>query len=128
MIKEKLLQPDAIVTGNGAVSGKNRLILRRSRPEKQRDNEKIKIVAETAATLSHEINNPLMVITACVESILKSHSTLSDDIIDKLRAIASSAGRIKDVTEKLIRAETLTYRDTACGRMINLGNSIEEKT
>jgi signal transduction histidine kinase len=128
MLREKQRKPAITISGGRMGTKKNRLILRRSRHEDRQDSDRIKIIAETAATLGHEINNPLMVITASIESILKSHSALPDDIIDKIRAIAYSAERIKNVTEKLTNAENLTYRETACGRMIDLGKSADVKS
>ncbi len=77
-------------------------------------------VISTAATLSHEINNPLMSIAANAEMLLSRYDFLADDIVSKIRAIAGAASRIQTVVDGLSNLESLRYRNTASGRMIDI--------
>ena len=104
-------------------SATQRLVLRRNRPESAPSaREEADIVADTAATLSHEINNPLLAITANVEVLLKQKAGLPDEIVEKIRMIEKAAERIRKVTHGLIELQSVRFRRTAAGRMIDLGN------
>jgi len=92
-----------------------------SRPgEGLSEREKLNLIMDTAATLSHEINNPLMAITAGVELLMKEVGQLSPQGQERLATIGKAAGRIKAVTRKLGQLDSLRYRETAGGRMISL--------
>jgi signal transduction histidine kinase len=107
----------------GPVPAAQRLILRRNRSEaKSRRRNEADIVSETAATLSHEINNPLMAITANVEVLLRRRNGLRDDVLDKIRLIGKAAERIRTITHGLIGLDSVRFRNTAAGRMIDVGN------
>ena len=102
-----------------------KLILRRSRAESIVDyRDKLNLVSETAATLSHEINNPLMAISANVEMILRRKAELSPDMVEKAEAIAHAAERIRKVTHRLTDLDSLRFRETAAGRMIDFEISV----
>ncbi len=88
-----------------------------SRREKLTEKE---FIARIGATLSHELNNPLLAISANIEILLKNYSFLSDDIQEKLRQIEKSAERIRAVTEKFMELEDVRYRRTPVGTFINL--------
>ncbi len=93
----------------------------RSTPERIiNDPESLKLVAQTAATLSHEINNPLMAISGIVERLLQSESEMSPGILEKVRQIGVAAARIRSVTEQLMEIDALYLRHTAAGLMIDL--------
>jgi signal transduction histidine kinase len=105
---------------------RNRIILRRGKSfEKALDGDKLDIVIDTAATLSHEINNPLMAITGQVEMLLKNQNRLDEDVFMKIKLIGQAARRIRHVTGKLTRLDSLRFRETASGRMINFEKSDE---
>jgi signal transduction histidine kinase len=99
------------------------LTFSRKQPESAADEkENLQLVAETAATLCHEINNPLMTITANIEILLKRNNGLPDVIRKKMSLIGLAANRIKAATEKLIDLDSLSYNETVAGRMINIRN------
>jgi DNA-binding response OmpR family regulator len=69
------------------------------------DLEKTASIHLTVRTLSHEINNPLSIMTTEIELIKRSPSTLPDDLIQRLDSIRENIKRVKQVMAKL---ETLT--------------------
>jgi len=108
--------------------GKQKLVLRMRQPQKPRGDQSASIiVAQTAATLSHEINNPLMAITGLVEILRKERQKLPGDVVEKIEQIGSAAERIRKVTEKLIEADTLHYRETPSGRIIDLDSLLKDE-
>jgi len=105
-----------------------RLVLRRNQPEAAYDeSDRLNIVSETAATLSHEINNPLMAITANVEMLLRKKRELDPGTLEKVSAIKHAAERIRTVTHQLTDLETLKFRQTAAGRMIEIEEVVNRK-
>ena len=104
-----------------------KLVLQKKRPEMTSEyKERLDIVSRTAATLSHEINNPLLAITANVEMLLKNGTALDDDMLGKIRVIEMAADRIRKVTERLIDIDSISFRNTAAGKMICFSDSHRE--
>ena len=64
--------------------------------------ERLKAIRETAATVNHEINNPLTAVLGNVQLLLMRGDELGGDFTRKLRIVEESALRIKDVTQKLM--------------------------
>lgn len=104
----------------GIPAGKSITLHKKSSEPVPAEKENIQVVNETAATLCHEINNPLMTITANIEVLLNGSNPLPDDVRKKVRLIGRAAYRIKAATEKLTRLDSLSYKNTIAGRMINL--------
>ena len=63
--------------------------------------EKYHVMAQMAASINHEINNPLTTILGNAELVLMMHSDLSDEVRGKLEKIVTEARRISSITEKL---------------------------
>ncbi len=83
--------------------------------------ERLGAIMETAATVSHEINNPLTAVLGNVQLMLLKSEGLSDDVIKKLKVIEESALRIKDVTQKLMNITRDKVTDYTQGvKMIDL--------
>jgi len=116
---------DEIIKNNDdGKSSRKSLTLYRKWPEPEPTEKKnLQLITETTATLCHEINNPLMTISANIEVLLDKNTHLSDDVIRKIRLIDHAAERIKDATDKLIQLDSIYYKETIAGRMINLDNS-----
>lgn len=60
-------------------------------------------VRETAAAINHEVNNPLMAVMGNVELLLRKEQQFDPDARDKLHKIHEAAGRIRQVTQDLMR-------------------------
>jgi DNA-binding NarL/FixJ family response regulator len=73
-----------------------------------------------AATLQHEINNPLMAILGNVELLLSDPACQNDDLAERLRIIESSARRIQESTQHLANLICPVVRQTAAGPMLQL--------
>lgn len=71
-----------------------------------------------AATLCHEINNPLMAISAITEVLQEKCSHLPADITEKIENIAKATKRIQRVTHRLIGMDSIKYRETSGDRMV----------
>lgn len=78
------------------------------------------IVMTTAATLAHEINNPLMSISANAEILLQKYGHIPEELLGKVRSISEAAARIQEVMDRLTQLEDVEFKDTASGAMINL--------
>lgn len=67
------------------------------------DQARLSAIQETAVTVNHEINNPLTAILGNVQLLLLKRQDLDDELVAKLRVIETSALKIKDVTQRLLR-------------------------
>lgn len=86
-------------------------------PEGDPDDD-LDLVTAMAATLNHEINNPLMAIRGAVEILLDQPEVSSLDIADKLRIIDTQARRIQEITRSMSALITPTMRQTPVGPML----------
>lgn len=68
---------------------------------RQREHEKA--LLELAATLGHQMNNPLSAVTMALTSLKRNvQSKNLDDINDDIKLIQQSIARIQEITQKLI--------------------------
>ncbi|MFZ1684287.1 MAG: histidine kinase dimerization/phospho-acceptor domain-containing protein [Candidatus Zixiibacteriota bacterium] len=67
------------------------------------DREKMAGIFETAVTINHEVNSPLMAILGNVSLLLRDTSNLDKSLTRKLRNIEKAAKRIQYVTARLLR-------------------------
>ncbi len=70
------------------------------------DRERFGAIQQTAVTVNHEINNPLTAILGNVQLLLMKRQDLDEELVNKLRTIETSALKIRDVTQKLLRLTT----------------------
>lgn len=92
------------------------------------DKERLAAIIETAVTVNHEVNNPLTAILGNVQLLLMKREDLDDDLKEKLRIIETSAMKIKDVTQRLMRMTTprsVEYSDGTS--MVDISDEEEEK-
>jgi signal transduction histidine kinase len=78
------------------------------------DKERMGAVVETAVTVNHEINNPLTAILGNVQLLLLKRDDLDEELVNKLKTIETSAMRIRDVTQRLLRltsAKSVSYAE-----------------
>jgi len=90
--------------------------------------EKLAAVAELAASLNHEINNPLAVIMGHVQCLMMELADPGPKIAERLKRIELAAQRISDVNRKLLGIDTLVsevYLDDPAERMLNLEKSTQ---
>jgi signal transduction histidine kinase len=81
-------------------------------------------VVETGATLSHEINNPLMAVLGNVQLLLRKTPALDADTIAKLTKVQDAAERIRNVTHAIVRIKKATTTPyPGGGKMIDIDGS-----
>lgn len=86
--------------------------------------ERLQAVLETAATVNHEINNPLAVILGNAELLLMKKKDLTPELEAKLKIIVESALRIKKVTTELLKlVEPITVEYPSGMKMIDIEKS-----
>ena len=85
--------------------------------------ERLEAVRETAVTVNHEVNNPLMSILGTAQILLLSGVDLSDDTREKLQRIERDVKRIAEVTKRLQTLDELKREDYIADgpKMIDLG-------
>ena len=82
-------------------------------------------VAQLAATVNHEINNPLAIVIGNIQCMLVENTTMTQKAVARLRRIEEAALRISETNRKLIDINQLvseTYLGTG-ERMLNLEKS-----
>lgn len=83
--------------------------------------ERLNAIIETAATVNHEINNPLTAVLGNVQLLLMRGSDLDEETIRKLKVVEESALRIKDITQKLMNISNDNVTEYTSGsKMIDL--------
>ncbi len=71
------------------------------------------------ATLSHEINNPLMTILGISELILNNGGDVDPDVTRKVRIIQRSARRIESALKRLASIREPSIRETVSGTLVD---------
>jgi signal transduction histidine kinase len=92
--------------------------------------ERLAAVKELAASINHEINNPLSVITGNAEYILYAYPELDPKIAKRIKTIQSEALRISEINRQLLKIQQLVtepylHHDDSV-QMINLKKSSAE--
>jgi K+-sensing histidine kinase KdpD len=92
--------------------------------------EKMKAVIELAASVNHEINNPLAVIVGNIQCLYMEREILNQKMLSRLKRIESAAMQINEVNNKLLKINSLvseSYLESDNSRMLNLDKSSAEK-
>lgn len=88
--------------------------------------ERLNAIIETAATVNHEINNPLTAVLGNVQLLLMRGDDLDEETIRKLKVVEESAIRIKEVTQKLMNISNDNVTEYTSGsKMIDLSEDEE---
>lgn len=88
-------------------------------------NKRMAAIGEVVASVNHEINNPLMIISGNAQFLEMSMDNFPEDMKERVRAIIEETERISRVTKKLRDIRNPVVEDyTASGeQMINLDKS-----
>lgn len=101
----------------------------RNAQEKVLNDEKLAAVKQLAASINHEINNPLSVITGNVEYLMYIGRELDDKVITRLKIIETEALRIAEINRRLLDIQTLVsegyVKDDESAQMLNLHKSAQ---
>ncbi len=73
--------------------------------------EKLSAVAELAASVNHELNNPLSIIVGNAQMIELEAPDLSPAVAGRIQAIVEGARRISLITHKLLKIDRLVTED-----------------
>jgi len=83
--------------------------------KKYRDNlietERLNAVNLIATSVSHEVNNPLMIISGTAEYVRTVKSGTDDDLKEKMKTIVDEVQRISIITRKLARIKQMILED-----------------
>ena len=89
--------------------------------------EKKQVASDMAATLNHEINNPLAIIAGNAQFLLMTMKNSHPSIIKRLKAIDREASNIAQITEKFRQMDKMVVEDYIKGdsrKIINLKKSL----
>jgi signal transduction histidine kinase len=89
--------------------------------------EKKQLAADMAATLNHEINNPLAIISGNAQFLLMTMKSSNPSILKRLQAIDKEASNIAQITEKFRQLDKVVVEDYIRGdsrKIINLRKSV----
>jgi transcriptional regulator with GAF, ATPase, and Fis domain len=88
--------------------------------------EKLKAVIELAASVNHEVNNPLSAIIGNAQMIELETSDMPPEIVSRIGAIVDGARRISLITHKLLKIDKLvseSYLGNDTATMLNIHES-----
>jgi C4-dicarboxylate-specific signal transduction histidine kinase len=99
------------------------------------ETERLNAVNLLATSVSHEVNNPLMIISGTAEYIRTVKSGADEEIKEKMETIVGEVQRISSITRKLTRIKQIILEDysmkdntrTDLGSLVNIESSAEGK-
>ena len=77
--------------------------------------EKMTAIAELAATINHQINNPLSVIVGNIQCLALEETGLSAKSKDRLRRVVDAALKVGEVNRRLLNIQTLVGDSDSIG-------------
>ena len=75
------------------------------------DMEKNQVIAQIAASLNHEINNPLTTVIGNIELLLLKGADIDEKIEQKLRVVLRESERIRDIVERFRDIKKIVKKD-----------------
>jgi HAMP domain-containing protein len=99
----------------------------RSKQEELIKSKRLAAIGEVVASVNHEINNPLMIISGNAQFLEMSMQGYPDDMRERVKTIIEETGRISEITRKLREIRNPVAQDylTGSGQMIDLKKSTE---
>ncbi|MFQ5810135.1 MAG: PAS domain S-box protein [Armatimonadota bacterium] len=89
-----------------------------------RRSEQLATIAQTAAAVNHEVNNPLATVLGNAELLMRHCTDDSPTTVKRLKRIAEAASRIAEVTQKLAHVTDPVITEWAPGRtMLDIDRS-----
>jgi transcriptional regulator with GAF, ATPase, and Fis domain len=85
--------------------------------------EKLTAVVELAATINHQINNPLSIIVGNVQCLALEETELSAKSRDRLRRVVDAALKVGEVNRRLLNIQTLIGDSGSVGSEIGYFNN-----
>jgi signal transduction histidine kinase len=88
--------------------------------------EKFQVLAQTAVSINHAINNPLTTIIGTIDLLLISHPNIDPYVKKKLALILSEANRIADIIRKIRNIKRIVigdYHDRTGEKMLDINSS-----
>jgi GAF domain-containing protein len=82
--------------------------------------EKLSAVVSLAATINHQINNPLSVIVGNIQCMHLEQKTADQKTLTRLRRIEDAALRIRDVNQQLLEIHSLVSETCKAGEHIKM--------
>jgi GAF domain-containing protein len=73
--------------------------------------EKMQAIAQIAASLNHEINNPLTTVIGNIELLLLKRDEIDEKVEQKLRVILRESERIRDIVERFRGIKKIVTKD-----------------
>jgi C4-dicarboxylate-specific signal transduction histidine kinase len=97
----------------------------RSKQEELFKSKKLAAIGEIVASVNHEINNPLMIISGNAQFLEMSMEGYPDDMRERVKTIIEETGRISEITRKLREIRNPVAQDylAGSGQMIDLKKS-----
>jgi methyl-accepting chemotaxis protein len=92
--------------------------------------KRLAAIGEIAASVNHEINNPLMIISGNAQFLEMSLQDAPEDVRERVKTISEEAERISQVTQKLrnIKNPVSEQYTSQSDQMINLDKSSRDET
>jgi C4-dicarboxylate-specific signal transduction histidine kinase len=114
-------------TGDLAKAFFNMAVDLRSKQEDLIKSKRLAAIGEVVASVNHEINNPLMIISGNAQFLEMSMNGYPDEMKERVQAILEETRRISQITRKLREIKNPVSEDyTVNGtQMINLKKSLE---
>ena len=126
---ERMIYEYQLMKKNDELTQANRKL--KETQEKLVELEKRQTATQMAATLNHEINNPLAIIAGNAQFLIMTMKNSNPSILKRLKAIDKEAGIIAQITEKFRQLDSLVVEDYIKGdskKIINLDKSVKAES
>ena len=100
----------------------------RGKQEEVIKSKRLAAIGEVVASVNHEINNPLMIISGNAQFLEMSMEGYPADMKERVKTIIEETGRISEITRKLREIRNPVSQDylTGSGQMIDINKSTQK--